>query len=116
VAAQHAGTTPPPTAGEEVAASPKIHELVTLLADPGVQKWLREEDDKKSNVEPGRNAGGDSISHYLIARIRAIRDHIAALCSTLPDLPDQFARGVGLLQAWRRVAVSQSNAKDTPPP
>jgi pyridoxamine 5'-phosphate oxidase-like protein len=36
LAAQHAGATPAPSVEAE-ATSPKIHELLTLLADPGVQ-------------------------------------------------------------------------------
>jgi hypothetical protein len=99
LAAQHAGATPTPAAGEETATSPKIHELITLLADPGIQKWLRDEDDKKSAVPSNKNTADQSVSHYFVSRLRASREHIFALANTLPDLPNQFERGVGLLQA-----------------
>jgi small-conductance mechanosensitive channel len=88
-----------PAPGGEAATSPKIHELVTLLADPGVQKWLKEEDEKKSAAEHVKNAGDESVSHYFVARLRAIREHLAALAGAVPELPNQFERGVGLLQA-----------------
>ncbi|HKM73807.1 MAG TPA: mechanosensitive ion channel domain-containing protein, partial [Stellaceae bacterium] len=41
----------------------------------------------------------DSVSEYFDTRIRATREHVTALVSALPDLPNQFDRGVGLLQA-----------------
>jgi hypothetical protein len=72
---------------------------VTLLADPGVQKWLKEEDEKKAAAEHVKNAGDESVSHYFVARLRAIREHIVALAGVLPDLPNQFERGIGRLQA-----------------
>jgi len=88
-----------PATGAEAATSPKIHEFVTLLADPGIQKWLKEEDEKKSAAEHVQNAGDESVSHYFVARLRAVREHVAALAAALPDLPNQFERGVGRLQA-----------------
>jgi len=99
LAAQHAGAKPAPAAGEDTAASPKIHEFITLLADPSVQKWLKEEDEKKSAAEPSTNAADQSVSHYFASRLSTIREHIVALAGTLPDLPNQFERGVRLLQA-----------------
>jgi len=88
-----------PATGAEAATSPKIHEFVTLLADPGIQKWLKEQDEKKSAAEHVQNAGDESVSHYFVARLRAVREHVAALAAALPDLPNQFERGVGRLQA-----------------
>src|SRR6516165_8790455 len=99
LAAQHGKATPAPAAGEEAATSPKIHEFITLLADPSVQKWLKEEDAKKSAAEPNTDAADQSVSHYFASRLSAVREHIYALAGTLPDLPNQFERGFGFLQA-----------------
>jgi small-conductance mechanosensitive channel len=96
-AAQKTGTSAASVAGD-AATSPKIHELVSLLADPEIQEWLKQEDKKKSAAEPKDDADS-SVSHYFVSRLRAVREHIAALAGGLPDLPGQFDRGVGLLQA-----------------
>src|SRR6516225_8691116 len=97
--AQHAAANTASARGEETAASPKVHEFITLLADPGIQKWLKEEDEKKSAAESSKGAVDQSVSHYFASRLSAIREHIYALAGTLPDLPNQFERGFGLLQA-----------------
>src|SRR6516165_12498481 len=132
--AQHAAANTASARGEETAASPKVHEFITLLADPGIQKWLKEEDEKKSAAESSKGAADQSVSHYFASRLSTIREHIYALASALPDLPNQFERGFGLLQAeiprrgtvlllvlvfaglgfGVRVAVSQDDAEDTP--
>ena len=97
--AQHAAANTASARGEETAASPKVHEFITLLADPGIQKWLKEEDEKKSAAESSKGAADQSVSHYFASRLSAIREHMYALAGTLPDLPNQFERGFGLLQA-----------------
>jgi moderate conductance mechanosensitive channel len=88
------------SASETGATSPKIAELIALLADPKVRNWLQ----KQSAAEASHNnkppdAETNSVSHYFDTRVRAIREHIAALAATIPDLPNQFERAVGLLQA-----------------
>ena len=83
--AQHAAANTASARGEETAASPKVHEFITLLADPGIQKWLKEEDEKKSAAESSKGAADQSVSHYFASRLSAIREHIYALAGTLPD-------------------------------
>jgi moderate conductance mechanosensitive channel len=92
LAAQHAGATPAPSAGAEV-TSPKIRELLTLLGDPSVQAWLKQQNDAKSSAASGQNIAEESVSQVLDARLAAIREHIVALGRTVPDLPNQFWRG-----------------------
>jgi hypothetical protein len=90
--AQHAGATVAPSAEAE-ATSPKIHELLTLLADPAVQVWLKQQNETKSSAVSGQNTTEESVSQALDTRVAAIREHIVALALTVPDLPNQFWQG-----------------------
>jgi moderate conductance mechanosensitive channel len=88
-----AATTPKgakPSTSEE--ASPKqIQELTTLLADPKVRNWLEQQ--AKAEAASERAVEEESVSQALDNRLAAIREHIAALAGTVPDLPNQFERG-----------------------
>jgi small-conductance mechanosensitive channel len=97
--AQHGSAKVAPAAGEGAATSPKVHELVILLADPTVQEWLKQEEEKKSAAEPAPDSLENSVSNIMDARLGAIREHVVALAATVPDLPNQFERGVALLKA-----------------
>jgi hypothetical protein len=99
LAAQHGAAKVVPAASEGAPTSPKVHELVVLLADPTVQEWLKQEDEKKSAAEAAPDALENSISSLMDARLGAIREHIVALAAAVPDLPNQFERAVGRLQA-----------------
>src|SRR5271157_2452781 len=87
------------TASEEGATSPAVAEFIALLGDPKVQKWLEEQHAAEVSHKPAPDAETSSVSDYFDSRVRATREHITALGSALPDLPNQFERGVGLLQA-----------------
>jgi len=91
-AAQQAGGKAAAPASEE-ATQPKIHEFVTLLADPKIQQWLKEQDQAKATTGSRLDSAEMSMSHYLDGRLGAIREHIVALGRTIPDLPNQFWRG-----------------------
>ena len=91
-AAQQAGGKAAAPASEE-ATQPKIHEFVTLLADPKIQQWLKEQDQAKATTGSPLDSAEMSMSHYLDGRLGAIREHIVALGCTIPDLPNQFWRG-----------------------
>ena len=90
-AAQQTGPPASPVVAE--ATAPKIHELLTLLADPGVQAWLKQQNETKSGVASRQDIEEESVSQVLDTRLAAIREHIVALASTVPDLPNQFWRG-----------------------
>jgi len=90
--AQQAPETAAPAA-EAQAASPKIRELVSLLADPAVQEWLQQQNAAKVASTADRNAPESSISHLLEGHLSAIHEHIVALARTIPDLPSQFWQG-----------------------
>src|SRR5271169_2806849 len=87
------------TASDEGATSPAVAEFIALLGDPKVQKWLEEQHAAEVSHKPAPDAETSSVSDYFDSRVRATREHITALGSALPDLPNQFERGVGLLQA-----------------
>jgi len=122
------------SSGHEAATPPEIAEFMALLADPKVQKWLVEQHATQASSKPKPKE--ETVSQYIDARVVAIREHFVALGSALPDLPNQFERAYGLVQAdiprrgtvlmlrslfcgsglRRRVAVSQGDAEDTPAP
>src|SRR5262252_2307941 len=91
-AAQQPGGKAAAPASEE-ATQTKIHEFVTLLADPKIQQWLKEQDQAKASAGSRLDGAEMSMSHYLDGRLGAIREHIVALGRTIPDLPNQFWRG-----------------------
>src|SRR5215471_12433296 len=81
--------TKPSTSQE---ASPKqIQELMTLLADPKVRNWLEKE--SKAEAAAEQAATEESVSQALDEHLAAIREHLAALAGTVPDLPNQFWQG-----------------------
>src|SRR5438445_10347737 len=84
-------------AGED-ATPPQIQQLLTLLADPKVEAWLKQQNEAKTAVA-ARDSAEESVSHYLDSRLGAIREHIVALARTVPDLPNQFERGRSLVSA-----------------
>jgi hypothetical protein len=73
-------------------ASPKqIQELMTLLGDPKVRDWLDQQ--SKAQAASERAATEESVSQALDGRLAAIREHLAAVADTIPDLPTQFWQG-----------------------
>src|SRR5215469_7789717 len=85
-----------PSTSEE--ASPKqIQELMTLLGDPKVRNWLEQQSRAQAAAEQA--ATEESVSQALDEHLAAIREHLAALAGTVPDLPNQFWRGHALVTA-----------------
>jgi small-conductance mechanosensitive channel len=94
-AAQYSGAK---TTASEAAETPlKVHDFLVLLADPSVQKWLEKQD--LSAAAPAHAKENESVSHYFVSRVGAVREHIIALAAALPDLPSAFERVVDRLQA-----------------
>ena len=88
--AEAANRTPAVT---DEATPPQIQQLLTLLADPKVQAWLKQQNEAKSGVASRQDIEEESVSHALDSRLGAIREHILALARTIPDLPNQFGQG-----------------------
>jgi moderate conductance mechanosensitive channel len=75
----------------EAGTPPEVQALLTLLADPKVQAWLTTHEAKPA-AAPSQQKTEESVSQALDTRLAAIREHIAALARTIPDLPAQFSR------------------------
>jgi small-conductance mechanosensitive channel len=96
-AGTHTGWGGASSASGEAATPPEIAEFMALLADPKVQKWLLEEQHAaQASKQPAPEE--ETVSHYVRSRVVAVREHLAALGSALPELPNQFERAYGLLQ------------------
>jgi small-conductance mechanosensitive channel len=95
---QEAATPPQIAELTALLADPKNRLLLTLLADPTVQKWM-EKQGLPAAAAPAHDKPDESVSSYFDTRTREIREHVVALASTLPDLPNQLKRGMDLLQA-----------------
>jgi moderate conductance mechanosensitive channel len=95
LAAQHAASA---QNGASQTTPPKLDALLLWLADPQVQAWLKQQHPVGASQKGAAKPGTNSISHYLVSRLGETREHIAALAAALPGLPDQFARGYGLVQ------------------
>jgi moderate conductance mechanosensitive channel len=88
------------TAATEAETTPaKVHELLTLLADPKVQEWLDKEAKAKAASQSAPENVEVSFSQYFDARLGAVRAHIVALAAALPDVPSEFQRGSRLVTA-----------------
>jgi moderate conductance mechanosensitive channel len=94
LAAKGAGTSAT-AASDEGATSPKIHEFLTLLADPKVQEWL----EKQGAAKAAAGEADVSVSHELDSHLSAIREHMVALGAALPDLPNQLEQGSARVSA-----------------
>jgi small-conductance mechanosensitive channel len=91
------GSSGASSASAEAATPPEIAEFMALLADPKVQKWLEQQHPAEVSHKPVPQA--ESVSQSVDSLVGATREHIGALATALPDLPNQFERGIGLLQA-----------------
>ncbi len=77
----------------------KVHELLTLLADPKVQAWLGKEIKAEAASESAPETAEMSISRMMDIQLGAIRTHILMLGAAIPDLPNQLERGSRLVTA-----------------
>ena len=98
VAASAAAANRSVPAGDE-ATPPQIQQLLTLLADPKVQTWLKQQNETRSAAISARDTVEELPPHVLDARLGAIREHIVALADTIPDVPNQFKRGSAFVSA-----------------
>jgi moderate conductance mechanosensitive channel len=80
---------PPPASEEGATLPPKVHELLTLLADPKVQEWVKQQQEAKSAAEASHYDFEESVSHDLDSHLGAIREHIVGLARSIPDLPNE---------------------------
>src|SRR5258708_37297624 len=77
----------------------QVRALLNLLADPAVQKWLEKQGLAQAATPPAFAVSTESVSDYFSSRVGAIREHMIALFAALLDLPYQFKKAIGHLQA-----------------
>jgi small-conductance mechanosensitive channel len=98
LAAQTAGAGP--AAKQQDATPPKVHELLDILADPGVQTWLaRQRAGAAASAEPAPASEEGAVADHFAGRLAAIRAHMAALAAATPQLPGEFERAAVTLFA-----------------
>ena len=76
---------------------PKVRELLDLLADPGVQDWLKKQRTaapahRAPDTKPGED---DGLSPG--ARVASVRKHLAALVAAVPMVPDALHKAGTIL-------------------
>jgi small-conductance mechanosensitive channel len=82
---------PAQTASEEKPPA-RVQELIGLLGDPEVQKWLSQHRPADPVAEPPPGTEETTASGYLSGRLGAIHGHVTSLATALPHLPDEFRR------------------------
>src|SRR5271170_5843776 len=97
------GTPPPPKIHEllTLLADPKSHQVLTLLADPKVQEWLQGQGEAKT-VAGSAPQTDDSVAGYLNSDASAIHRQIVVLMRAIPDVPNQFAQAAARFTAVHR--------------
>ena len=83
------------TAEQAAAASPKLHELATQLAE----EWLKEQGVAKPAAAPPPQQSGNSFDDYVNSSAGAIHDQIVVLAGAIPNLPHEFERGAARVTA-----------------
>ena len=87
---------PGKTAAEERAVEPmppKAVELINLLQDPDVRRWLEKQQPSGAPADrPDLTQTQSTLSNILDARMMIIRGHVVGLLDAIPTLPDELRR------------------------
>jgi len=83
-------------AQQAAAASPKLHELATQLAE----EWLKEQGVAKPAAAAPPRQTGNSFDDYVNSSAGAIHDQIVVLAGAIPNLPHEFERGAARVTAF----------------
>ncbi|GAU86148.1 mechanosensitive ion channel family protein [Bosea sp. BIWAKO-01] len=88
-------------AQEQAEAPPaQARELLRLLEDPGVRRWIQQTAKAGPAAAPTDMATPEpALSSRLAARLTSMRDHIGSTAAAVPRLPAQLARAGGLLNS-----------------
>ena len=82
----------------ETAPPAEIDALMSLLADPKVQAWLKEQHATEAAAPAPRKTEIDSPAEMMSARVEAVREHMAGMVDAMPEMPAEYARAADLLQ------------------
>lgn len=87
--AQGQGESPPPQAKE----------LLRLLDEPSVRRWIQQSGEASPAALPTEIATPEPpLSSRLATRLTSVRNHIGSIAAAVPQLPTQLARAAGLLK------------------
>jgi small-conductance mechanosensitive channel len=81
-------------ASAPAAPPPQVSELLRLLEDPAVRGWI---DQRPPAPATGEVAPQQPTSEKLAMRVAATRDHVVALVTAVPGLPEEAGRAADLL-------------------
>src|SRR5215211_4882629 len=84
--AQAASPGPPP---------PQVQQLLHLLEDPAVRRWV---DQEHQPAIPVNTAPQSTASEMMAARTAGLREHLAAVGAAAPRLPGEFRNAVNQLR------------------
>ena len=93
-----------PVAAQDKAPTPdRVNELLKLLADPGVQSWLKEHGGQPGQPAsapapaPAPSAEGSEPSRFAAERLAFLHRHLRDLVMAVPTLPQQLADAAAAL-------------------
>ena len=80
---------PPPSSPAPANSPPpaKVQQLIDLMGDPEVKKWL-----ETRSPPAAAEDSGSSVAEQIASREARIRDHIASLKAALPRIPQELAQ------------------------
>jgi small-conductance mechanosensitive channel len=75
----------------ETATPSEIQALLSLLSDPKVQTWLKEQQHATEATVPApAKSARQSPEEMMSSRVEAVREHIAEMTDTMPGMPAEF--------------------------
>ena len=85
-----------PTA--ETATPAEVDALLSLLADPKVQAWLREQHATEAVAPAPAKPADESPQEMMSARVDAVRVHLTEVVDAVPTMPAEFAHAADVFQ------------------
>ena len=82
----------------ETATPAEIDALLSLLGDPKVQAWLKQQHSTEAAAAAPAKPKDDSPEDMMSARVDAVRGHLAALTDAIPGMPAEFAHAADVFQ------------------
>ncbi|MCC6466750.1 MAG: mechanosensitive ion channel [Alphaproteobacteria bacterium] len=92
-----AGKAAPAGVAESAEPPPQVQALLNLLADPAVRAWLEKQKQAAPPADQAKESSEQSPSAFLAGRMRAVREHLAALVDAAPRLRDELAEAGNIL-------------------
>ncbi|MFO1121913.1 MAG: mechanosensitive ion channel family protein [Hyphomicrobiales bacterium] len=97
--------SPPSAAQAQTEATkppPKVEELLSLLADPDVQKWIDAQHKAGSTADHPVTNGEDALASEKMAfeaNLDRIKKHLLTISGAIPDLPQELGKAAGNIES-----------------